>query len=229
MNNLNNQSAKRNMIRRSLAASLIALAFTSPVHSYEFSKNTNIEQWAGAYVGFDANVIAGGGRINRGAGNKKFDQYLATILPGAHLGYNFAPIGSSHNGGWLFGTELNLSFANLNERKQDAVLGDVKLDSSFLASTRLRAGYAFENFYVYGLAGLALSDFTVKPASQKDDEINLGLTFGAGVEYKMTDDWSMRLEALAYDFGDVSYKFNGTTRKVERSMSTISIGFSRKF
>ena len=103
------------------------------------------------------------------------------------------------------------------------------MKASFVGSTRIRAGYAWERFYLYGTAGLAVSDFAVKPAGNNKKEIRIGGVVGIGGELKLRDQWSMRVEALAYDFGDQDYVFSGTKRNTQQGMATFRLGLSRKF
>ncbi len=196
-----------------------------PVELFEQSVN----RWSGAYIGVDLSVSGGGAEIEKGTGIKKFDLNQAAISPSGYIGYNFAPFDSSNNGGWMFGVEFALSLSGVNKRKNDAVLGTVKMKSNFLASTRLRAGYAWENVYLYTAAGLGFSDFKIEPAGNSGTDIIAGITYGLGAEYAISDNWSARLEANMYDFGERSIRFNGTKRKIDSGMGQLKLGVSYRF
>ncbi len=184
--------------------------------------------WQGFYMGADLGITGAGGTVKKGAGQKDFEFARGVFSPNLHLGYNFAS--SLHNGsGWMLGTEFGLAYTGFDDKKNDALLGDVKLDGSFLATTRLRAGYVFDRLFVYGSAGLAFTDMSMLPASKKNHLISVGPSLGIGAEYKFTDDWSMRIEAQNHILPGSKYNFNGTTRKVEHGLGSISVGFSKKF
>ena len=194
----------------------------------EFTQDGFSNPWQGFYLGGDFTAIGAGSTIKKGAGQPDFKNDQGVIAPNLHLGYNFAS--SLHNGkGWMAGAELGLAGTGFNKKKNDAILGDVKLDGSFLATTRLRGGYVFSKLFVYGSAGLAFTDMTMRPTNRKNHSISVGPTLGIGGEYKFTDKWSVRIEAQSYMLPDEKYNFNGTSRTVERGMGSISIGFSKKF
>ena len=219
-------------IRKGLILGCLALGgvafFSSTAQSDDLSQSSFSSPWQGFYMGGDLAALGAGGSIKKGAGQADFEPGQGSLAPNLHLGYNLA---SSLHGrsGWMMGTELGLTGAGFDEKKSDAVLGDVKLDGSFLATTRLRAGYVFDKLFVYGSAGLAFTDMTVRPANKKNNSIAVGPTLGFGGEYKFTDEWSMRVEAQSYLLPDDKYTFNGTPRTVERALGAISVGFSKKF
>ncbi len=187
------------------------------------------DRWSGFYAGINVDVFAGLAEVGTGAGNPKFKNEEANGLLGAHLGYNFEPFGDYESGGWMFGVETDLSFGKFSNNKTDPNLGNVKTVGSFTASTRLRAGFAWEKLYLYGTAGLAASDYNIKPASTSGTEIGVGLVTGIGAEYAINDNWSVRADILAYDFGDRKYTFNGTQRKVDIQSVAFRLGATRRF
>jgi len=189
----------------------------------------SVDRWSGTYVGVDFSVSGGSAEIDKGAGIKKFDLDQGVILAGGYIGYNFAPFGSSNNRGWMFGAEFGLSLGGFNKRKNDAILGTVKMKNNFLASTRLRAGYVWENVYLYTAVGLGFSDFEIKPSGSDGTEILAGITYGLGAEYAISDNWSARLEANVFDFGERSIRYNGTKRKTEPGISQFKLGVSYRF
>ena len=185
--------------------------------------------WNGMYMGADLSAIVGGAEIKRGAGNKKYNRGHGNISGGVHVGYNFAPLGGSPDGGWMFGTELGLTFTDFKHTYTDAILGRVKTRGNFVGTARLRAGYAWNKVYLYSSAGLALSDFRVRPAGNKSNALRAGLALGVGIEYAMTQNWSTRFEVNAYSFGREKYSFNGTKRKVDQGMVQAKLGVSYHF
>lgn len=186
------------------------------------------DRWAGLYAGINADLVGTVAEINRGPGIGNYTSNQANAMFGVHLGYNLAPYGNGRNGGWMFGAEVDASVGRFSKRKADRVLGAVELDGRFLASARLRGGYAWESFFLYGTAGLALTDIDVKPARAGND-IRAGLAVGIGAEYALNDNWTARFEAVGYRFGDDKHRFAGTGRTVDFDMAKLRVGFSRRF
>ncbi len=126
--------------------------------------------------------------------------------------------------------EMDLSTLNLGKSKTDPVLGTVNLDSSFAFSTRLRAGYAWDDsLYLYGTLGLGFTDMKFDDPADKGKYLFGGLVYGLGAEYALSDSWSARVEAMAYDLGSADYTINGVSREVDQGFATIKLGISTKF
>lgn len=67
-----------------------------------------------------------------------------------------------------------------------------------------------------------------RPA-RADNDIRAGLSLGVGAEYAFSDDWTARLEAVGYRFGDDKHCFAGTGRTVDFDMAKVRVGLSRRF
>jgi len=219
-----------------MAVFVSTLALAQPVHAQQTGYlsvdeylNRPIEHWSGPYFGIDLSALGAASRIKRGPGVKKYHKGQGSLAAGIHFGYNFSPFGSSKDSGWMLGTEFALTFADLKNSKVDAVLGTIKTNGNFLGSTKLRAGYAWEKVFVYGSAGLGFSDFNTRPIGLKSTDINVGVTYGLGVEFAMSQNWSLRLEGNLYEFGGRSYHFNGIKRKVDQGIAQIKFGGSYRF
>lgn len=124
---------------------------------------------------------------------------------GAHAGYGFGD-GDIEDGA-LVGLQAGYNW-QFNQfvlgAEGDATWTDWGSTDS-TATLRLRAGFAIDRLLAYGTGGVAFQDF--------DDT---GWVAGAGVEYAMTNNLSLGLEYLHYNFdgddsnvvrGRVSYKF----------------------
>jgi outer membrane immunogenic protein len=104
----------------------------------------------------------------------------AQFIGGVHLGWNWQTPTN-----WVFGVE------------GDANFGD---DFDYLASVRGRLGYSFGRTLLYGTGGVAFAGFS----NDLFDDDEVGWVAGGGVETKIRDNLSLGLEALYYDFQDVS-------------------------
>lgn len=196
---------------------------------------TSPANWSGLYAGLNAGVglgdekniderarteggVGGGGGSFIGAGGGGGGgggaavvtlEDAAGVLGGAHIGYNW------QMGSTVIGVEADGAFV-------DDSLGD------YLASARLRLGYAFDQFLVYGTAGVAFTRdsrsslavtaggdggdapfFGVPGAGgtqgtiieDEEESSNVGFVVGAGMEVKLSETVSFGMEGLYYGFG----------------------------
>jgi outer membrane immunogenic protein len=110
-------------------------------------------------------------------------------IVGGHAGVNW------QYGGFVFGFEGGGSWVDWSD-----------IDS--VQTARVRTGFAFDRFLAYGTGGIATKEFVKL----------VGWIAGGGVEYALTDHWTVGVEYLHYDFADddsdvirgrVSYLFGG--------------------
>jgi len=154
--------------------------------------------WTGFYVGVNAGY---GGDKNtysiNGFGN------IASItsggfIGGGQIGYNYQFLGTSI----VAGLEADIQGTGIEGKV--TVLGfglGTKLD--YLGTVRARLGYAFADralFYVTG--GLAYGKVNTNVLNLISfGGTNTGWTAGAGVEYALTQNWSIKTEYLYVDLG----------------------------
>ncbi len=185
--------------------------------------------WVGPYLGITAGLTGLGSTIENGAGGRDVNLDEGTGSIGIVGGYTFAPFGKGKSGQWLIGAEADFQSFTGDESKTDAVLGTVEMESNWLASTRVRAGYAWESVFIYGTTGIAFSDISVKSAGGKSDDINVGLALGLGAEMRFNEYWSGRLEGIAYGFGEDDRQIAGTKHDIGSGGATLRIGLTRRF
>lgn len=104
----------------------------------------------------------------------------AKFIGGGHIGYNWQTPSN-----WVFGIEGDANFSD---------------DFDYLASIRGRLGYSMGRTLIYGTGGVAFAGFS----DDLFDDDATGWVAGGGVETKIRDNLSLGLEALYYDFDDVS-------------------------
>lgn len=185
----------------------------------------SVDHWTGAYAGISLGSLGAVAEADRGAGNSDFESDEGSFMLGGFIGYNFRPFG----GGWLLGTELDVSVGDIDLNKSDTVLGNTETTGNFISSLQLRAGYAWQRVFVYGTAGLAITDIDLSPQGNDDNDIRAGIAFGVGAEVAINEKWSTRLDATGYGFGEDDEAFNGTNRDVRIGAGTLRAGISRRF
>lgn len=113
---------------------------------------------------------------------------------------------------WVIGLENDISWTNL---KGSANLIPPLLPPSNLFETsqkwldtqRVRVGYAFDRWLVYGTGGVAFTEVRIDLTSflfgthGSSSQTVLGWTAGVGAEYAFWQNWSAKVEYLHADFG----------------------------
>jgi len=153
--------------------------------------------WGGRGGGSDPSGFVGGGQIGYNY------QFGNNVVVGIEADIQGSDIGSSTN--WS-----PVQAPGVFQR-------DTSLD--YYGTIRARLGYAFDRFLPYITGGLAYgkigysesfiaADRSV-PGSYyaSDSSTKWGWTIGAGAEYAITDNWSIRAEYLYVSLGDMDYAF----------------------
>ena len=175
--------------------------------------------WTGFYVGANAGYAFGS--------YKTTGYNIVAILPGrqphtsgglfgAQAGYNY------QIGQVVIGAEADFDFANVKGSYAQAVLGNpnalnVSGKLNNIGTLKARLGYAFNNVLVFATGGYAFgsmkSAYTLSiPAppivsSGSATKTVSGYTFGAGVEYALTNNWIIKADYQFISFGNKN--FNG--------------------
>jgi opacity protein-like surface antigen len=181
--------------------------------------------WAGWYAG----INAGGGMAAANfwdpdcssCADPAFRKPFATI--GGQVGYNWQ-IGSM-----VFGLEGDLNWVSARASQPFAIddnndfFGTARFRFDAFGSLRGRAGIAFDRTLIYVTAGPAWGHFkssvdaiNAPPDGQHvtDDSWHLGVAAGAGIEFLLTPDWTLRGEYLFLDFVDKNVPFNPSSRTI---------------
>jgi outer membrane immunogenic protein len=127
----------------------------------------------------------------------------AGFLGGGQLGYNL------QTGPWLFGIEGDFSYTDIHGKTTTiAAPANVGLTSrlNWLGTVTGRIGYAWDRTLLYAKAGVAFGDFTlgITPptvAVFDSKDTRTGWTVGAGAEYALWDNWSIKAEYNYLDLG----------------------------
>lgn len=146
--------------------------------------------YAGAQIGY-ADVDSNGGGL---------DGYGA--LGGVHAGYRY------DFGTFVAGAELDYDTADID---LGTTAGDTLDD---VARLKLTAGTEFGRSLVYGTVGAAQASATVGGTELSDN----GYFYGAGLDYAVTDSWTVGGELMQHKFDDFDgsgVDFDATTVKAK--------------
>lgn len=197
---------------------------------YDASPINAANRWAGFYAGVG---IQGTGiltEVDRGAGAGKLDSGVLALGFSAHAGYNFTPQLDAKGNGVMFGVEADLTpLWGYSNTVTDATLGDTDFTGEFVASARGRAGYVWNNLYLYATAGVALTDASAKPKGKDESTIGAGIAYGVGAEYALNDNWTGRLEVINYNFMGRDVGFGGVNKTTTSSAAQVRAALSMKF
>jgi outer membrane immunogenic protein len=183
--------------------------------------------WTGFYIGLNAGY---GGDKNTYSING-FGNVLGIssggFIGGAQIGYNYQFAGSA----FVLGLEADLQATNIESKV--SILGislGSKLD--YLGTVRGRLGYAFtDRALLYVTGGLAYGRVKSNIANIITfGGSNTGWTAGAGIEYALTQNWSLKTEYLYVDLGTKnSLLVPGLTIGVKSHEHIVRAGLNYRF
>ena len=160
------------------------------------------------------------------------------FVAGAYIGHDV------ELDGFILGAEADFNFMDLGDSASFIAAGPegltvhASLDAA--GSVRGRIGVPMCNILFYATAGIAVGTATVGYDSDSvllvgndEHELNFGGVIGGGVEAKLTDNLSARLQGLYYNFG--SYTFTPPSNEpqvsyeADASAFTLTAGLSWNF
>ena len=182
--------------------------------------------WTGFYVGVNAGIAWSDNNNNAvfvpaGTGGGIFltDVFLpgiggsndAVFAGGGQIGYNWQGAG-----GWVFGIEADLQWADLGQSNRPLGFGIVGVPAGFtfaatntgvewFGTVRGRIGYAWDRTLLYATGGFAFGggggggiNFCggVVFDCGGGDDTRTGWTIGGGLEYAFTNNWTVKVEGL---------------------------------
>jgi outer membrane immunogenic protein len=190
------------------ASALPAPASAADLSIAPIYKAPAIPTWAGAYVGVAGGGAWGGATLRNNATGAdqtpRFD--MSGGIVGITSGFNI------HSGNGLLGFEGDISAVSKKgsafEFLPNAAFSN-EVREQWLSTFRGRVGYARDNWLLYATAGGALANVTnniVAPAGTiSDQQWHWGWTAGGGLEVKLNQDWSAKVEYLYVGLQDKSY------------------------
>lgn len=147
-----------------------------------------VDVWSGFFVGLQAGYGLKDVDVTQGGTTAiEADDFVG----GLYYGRNW------QSGNWVYGLDSSISYMGLDEVGVGATPVDV--EANFLGLSRLKLGYAMDNVLLFVAGGLATTIVDVTDATGSDDDWAFGWTIGAGIETKLADNWSARLEYIYFD------------------------------
>ena len=204
----------------SVAAVLASSAFAADLPSRRapatYIAPVPVFTWTGFYVGLNAGAAFRTGNDNNnaffgGGGNGNTTGFVG----GGQLGYNW------QSGAIVWGLETDAQYrSNIGNTANAGFFGNGNSNNGgFYGTTRARLGYAFSPmFMAYITGGAAYGNVANNNGfnpffggaggfNNNGSNFRLGYAAGAGVEFAVTPNWSIKAEALYNDLGRGNQNF----------------------
>lgn len=166
-------------------------------------------EWGGFYGGLNGGYAFGISDWTAAAAS--INSFRASgILVGGTLGLNV------QTGAFVYGFEADDGWTTLRGSSSNTYCSLVtagatcETKSDWLGTSRVRLGYAFDRVLVYGTGGVAFTNILagLNPPAAFDRSFSVGWTAGAGVEFAFAPYWTVKVEYLYADLGNVSCTTN---------------------
>jgi outer membrane immunogenic protein len=155
------------------------------------------------------------------------------VTGGAHIGYNYQ---INH---FVVGVEGDVNGSNYHGNTTFGGLGSTSTRTDIDGSIRGRVGYAWDRALFYATGGAAFApvsnSFTSAAGfSDTTSPTRIGWTIGGGVEYAITNNWSLRAEYRYTDYGHSTNVLTNSTGgalaiRTHDTDNRVQAGFSYKF
>lgn len=219
-----------------MIASVATAALVSMAHAQDGGYN-----WNGSYLGVE---------VGTGYSSTDFDASSTAYVGGYHEDALIGGVFVGHDwqfGRVVYGLVADLDFvhsADLAFGDSDALTGGkgeaYTYDVDWVASARARLGFTpTDRLLVYGTGGMAVGNFEAtsynypsfgSPSSAAYSDVKVGGVFGAGVDYALPNDWTLKVEYLHYEFESISFGGAGVPNTVFRpKLDAVKFGLAYRF
>jgi outer membrane immunogenic protein len=192
--------------------------------------------WSGLYIGAQVGYQWGTSNANLYTPGGAYVESLPTssngVVGGGHLGYNLQV------SQFVFGIEGDVEGTSASGSNYGSpLLSSYTTRENIEGSVRGRIGYAWDRVLIYGTGGVAFGDFqdayTGPGGYDSLSTGRVGWTAGGGIEYAVTNNWSIRAEYRYTDFGHfndyLASSLPGDTVGRHVTDNRAEVGFSYKF
>lgn len=225
-------------MRNMLLASAALIAMVGQAEAQDAGYN-----WSGFYVGAQVGYGWSHADFSGSPAIPSGDHDENGFVGGVHVGHDWQA------GSFVYGVLADVDYVNVDEFNLNGVTAaqppfggkeeDYAYDVDWLATARVRAGFLpTDRILVYGTGGLAVAGIETsgrretlgRPFTDEGSDVEIGGVIGAGVEFALAKNWSVKTEYLHYDFNtatiDVGLPDNP---RFDPSMDTVKVGFSFRF
>ena len=182
-----------------------------------------IYSWTGFYIG--GQVGAGFGRSAWSdpftGGNNAFKSGPG-FLGGGQIGANY------QMNVLVLGVEGDFNWSGLRGSRTDSIGDTISSNTNWTSTVTGRVGAAFDRLLIYGKGGIAFardqSGFTDLAGNGTSNAVTrTGWTAGAGLEYGITKNWSVKIEYDYLGFGSQALNFTPPPPPLYTSNASLNV------
>ncbi len=131
----------------------------------------------------------------------------------------------------MVGLETDIQYADIGgDNDFDGIANGDDEDESWFGTVRARAGYAFDRALIYGTGGLAYGEVrNALNSFNSSDDVSVGWTIGAGVEYAFTNNLTAKVEGLYVNLEQDDNDLPAVAGQDETEFGVIRAGLNYKF
>ncbi|UCI06122.1 outer membrane protein [Mesorhizobium sp. B1-1-8] len=179
--------------------------------------------WTGAYIGANAGGGFGTFKLESPAGGG-FSFHSGGFLGGIQAGYNW------QSGQMVYGVETDFQGSDVKATFSSGG-GEIETKVDWFGTLRARIGFTpVDRFMVYGTGGLAYGhEKTTITGGPSFSKTRAGWTVGAGAEYAINTNWTIKSEYLYTDLGKETFNVGPTSIDVKVPFHTVRVGLNYKF
>jgi outer membrane immunogenic protein len=155
---------------------------------------------------------------------------------GLLAGYGWGT-GTIDNDGWIGGAFVGTNIqvrphlvvgveGDIAATSKSGSLGGTTVKNPWNGTVRGRIGYATQNWLIYGTGGVAFGAVRATTGGVTETDNRVGWTAGAGVERKITEKVTARLEYRHTDLGTASF---GSNPSIRAKSDDVLVGIAFRF
>ena len=190
---------KKILMASAALLTMVASASAADLYAKVPARPAPVLNWTGFYVGVNAGYGGGESSIDIAGLGGALPLKSNGFLGGGQIGYNWQA------GQFLYGLEADIQGTNVKSSLGVATLfgGDAGTTVDYFGTVRGRIGFTpWERSVVYATGGLAYGQTkTTLGVLQLGTNTKIGWTAGAGFEYMIAQNWSVKTEYLYVDLG----------------------------
>lgn len=219
---------------KKFASAILSFAFMALAAVSSLAQSTSTDDWTGVYVGGHAGITVGRTGVNTSTIFSPTGYFQSSSVSAVNAAGVQTIESNGFNGGgqagynkqfghFVIGAEADFGVHRINK---EIVSGDEypcctssfeiaqSVKTNWMFTARPRAGVALGQALLYATGGLAMTDVEYNAVFTDNDSDALetasfkktrtGYAAGGGVEVKMSNRWSAKVEYLYADFGRIS-------------------------
>ena len=142
------------------------------------------------------------------------------------------PVTTGSRAAGCYGLETDIALSRAEATEEEDDIGSLDLERvrlDYVGTVRGRVGFAAGRFLVFGTGGFAYGGLELYDDADSQKTTQIGWTAGGGVEFKLTDQASVKLDYLFVDLGDETLTVDDDERNIEFDAHLVRAGANYRF